>query len=115
MSIKPYLEMTEGNVAALEAFATNNGQPIVMVNLMQVRATAEYGDAARNDCSGSDAFARYTQGSSEVRQQAGVKLGWSGGAIQLSIGPTYLNLGHHRYFLASFSHGPHHGCLSAYF
>ena len=50
--------MTEGNVAALEAFATNNGQPIVMVNLMQVRATAEYGDAARNDCSGSDAFAR---------------------------------------------------------
>ena len=29
--------------------------------------------------------------------------------------PTSLNLGHHRWFLASVSAGVHHGCLSAYF
>lgn len=88
MPMKPHLEMTEGNMAALEAFASTNDQPIVMVNLMQVRANAEYGDAARNDCSGYDAFARYTKGSSEVRQQAGAELIWSGRAIQMPIGPS---------------------------
>ena len=59
-----------------------------MVNLMQVRATACYEDAVLNDCSGYEAFARYTQGSSEVRQQAGADLIWSGRALQMPIGPS---------------------------
>ena len=72
----------------MEAFSITNGAPVVMVNLMQVRATACYEDAALNDCSGYEAFARYTQGSSEVRQHAGAELIWSGRALQMPIGPS---------------------------
>ena len=86
--MKPHLEITEANIAALEAFSITNGAPIVMVNLMQVRATACYEDAVLNDCSGYEAFARYTQGSSEVRQQACADLIWSGRALQMPIGPS---------------------------
>ena len=86
--MKPHLEITEANIAALEAFSITNGAPIVMVNLMQVRATACYEDPALNNCSGYEAFARYTQGSSEVRQQAGADLIWSGRALQMPIGPS---------------------------
>ena len=86
--MKPHLEITEANIAALEAFSITNGAPIVMVNLMQVRATACYEDAALNDCSGYEAFARYTQGSSEGRQHAGAELIWSGRALQMPIGPS---------------------------
>lgn len=86
--MKPHLEITEANIAALEAFSITNGAPVVMVNLMQVRATACYEDAALNDCSGYEAFARYTQGSSEVRQHAGAELIWSGRALQMPIGPS---------------------------
>jgi uncharacterized protein (DUF1330 family) len=84
----PHLEITEENMAEMEAFATTNDEPIVMVNLMQVRATAEYEDAALNDCSGYDAFERYTEGSSHVRREAGAELIWSGKAIQMPIGPS---------------------------
>lgn len=72
----------------MEAFSITNGAPIVMVNLMQVRATACYEDPALNNCSGYEAFARYTQGSSEVRQHAGAELIWSGRALQMPIGPS---------------------------
>ena len=72
----------------MEAFSITNGAPIVMVNLMQVRATACYEDAVLNNCSGYEAFARYTQGSSEVRQHAGAELIWSGRALQMPIGPS---------------------------
>jgi len=86
--MKPHLEITEANIAAMEAFSITNGAPIVMVNLMQVRATACYEDPALNNCSGYEAFARYTQGSSEVRQHAGAELIWSGRALQMPIGPS---------------------------
>ena len=86
--MKPHLEITEANIAAMEAFSITNGAPVVMVNLMQVRATACYEDPALNDCSGYEAFARYTQGSSEVRQHAGAELIWSGRALQMPIGPS---------------------------
>ena len=86
--MKPHLEITEANIAAMEAFSITNGAPVVMVNLMQVRATACYEDAVLNDCSGYEAFARYTQGSSEVRQHAGAELIWSGRAMQMPIGPS---------------------------
>ena len=85
--MKPHLEITEENIIAMKAFATTNDKPIVMVNLMQVRATAEYKDAELNDCSGYDAFARYTEGSSHVRREVGAELIWSGKAIQMPIGP----------------------------
>ena len=39
--MKPHLEITENNLAAMEAFAESNDEPIVMVNLMQVRLHAE--------------------------------------------------------------------------
>jgi len=86
--MKPHLEITEANIAAMEAFSITNGAPIVMVNLMQIRPTACYEDAVLNDCSGYEAFARYTQGSSEVRQHAGAELIWSGRALQMPIGPS---------------------------
>ena len=54
---------------------------------MQVRATAEYEDAAFNNCSGYEAFARYTKGSSHVRREVGAELIWSGRAIHMPIGP----------------------------
>ena len=72
----------------MEAFSITNGAPIVMVNLMQVRATACYEDPALHNCSGYEACARYTQGSSEVRQHAGAELIWSGRAMQMPIGPS---------------------------
>ena len=84
----PHLEITEENMAAMEAFAASNGEPIVMVNLRQVRATSEYEDAAFNNCSGYEAFARYTKGSSHVRREVGAELIWSGRAIQMPIGPS---------------------------
>ena len=86
--MKPHLEITEENMSALQAFVTTHSAPIVMVNLMQIRPTACYEDAVLNDCSGYEAFARYTQGSSEVRQQAGAELIWSGRAMQMPIGPS---------------------------
>ena len=72
--MKPHLEITEENMSALQAFVTTHSAPIVMVNLMQVRATAEYKDAALNDCPGYDSLARYTEGSSLVRREVRAKL-----------------------------------------
>ena len=86
--MKPHLEITEDNLAAMEVFAESNDKPIVMVNLMQVRPHAEYEDPALNDCTGLEAFARYTSGSAEVRKEVGAELVWSGRAIQMPIGPS---------------------------
>lgn len=86
--IEPHLEITEDNLAAMEAYAESNDKPIVMVNLMQVRSNAEYDDPALNDSTGLDALARHTLGSAEVRKEAGAQLIWSGRAIQMPIGPA---------------------------
>ena len=86
--MKPHLEITGDNLAAMEAFAESNEEPIVMVNLMQVRPRAEYENPALNDCTGLEAFARYTSGSAEVRKEVGAELVWSGRAIQMPIGPS---------------------------
>ena len=67
--------------------------PLVMVNLMQVRPHAEYDDPALNDCTGLEAFARYTSGSAEVRKEVGAELVWSGRAIQMPIGGRPRRLG----------------------
>ena len=88
MLMKPHLEITEDNLAAMEVFAESNDEPIVMVNLMQLRLRAEHDDPALNDCSGLEAFARYTSGSADVRKEVGAELVWSGKAIQMPIGPS---------------------------
>ena len=72
----------------MQAFADSNDEPIVMVNLMQVRPNAEYEDPALNNCTGLEAFGRYTSGSAKVRKDAGAELVWSGRAIQMPIGPS---------------------------
>ena len=83
-----HLEITEDSLAAMEAYAESNNEPIVMVNLMQVRSNAEYDDPALNDCAGLDAIARYTLGSAEVKKEAGAQPIWSGRAIQMPTGPA---------------------------
>ena len=83
-----HLEIPDENLAVMEQFARDNAQPIVMVNLMSLREIAEYEAEGLANCSGSEAFARYTQESSEVRQQAGAKLIWSGKALHMPIGPA---------------------------
>ena len=67
--MKPYLEITEDNLAAMEVFAESNEEPIVMVNLMQVRPHAECDDPALNDCTGLEAFARCPSGSAAVSKE----------------------------------------------
>jgi uncharacterized protein (DUF1330 family) len=86
--MKPHLDITDDNLASMEAFAESNDDPIVMVNLMQVKPNAEYEDPTLNDCTGYEAFARYTSGSAAVRQEAGAKMVWSGQAVQMPIGPN---------------------------
>ena len=86
--MKPHPEITEDDLAAMEAFTKSNDEPIVMVNPMQVRPHAEYENPALNDCTGLEAFAGYTSGSAEVRKEAGAELIWSGRAIQMPIGPS---------------------------
>ena len=86
--MKPHLEITGDNLLAMEAFAEANNDPIVMVNLMQIKPDAEYEDAGLNNCTGPEAFARYTSGSAKVREEVGAELVWSGQAIQMPIGPS---------------------------
>tara|TARA_X000000950_G_C13872700_1_gene643588 strand:+ start:1512 stop:1919 length:408 start_codon:yes stop_codon:yes gene_type:complete len=86
--MKPHPEITEDDLAAMEAFTKSNDEPIVMVNPMQVGPHAEYENPALNDCTGLEAFARYTSGSAEVRKEAGAEMIWSGRAIQMPIGPS---------------------------
>ena len=86
--MKPHLEINEDNLLALEAFAETNNEPIVMVNLMQIKPSAEYEDPRLNNCTGLEAFARYTEESAEVRKNVGADLVWSGNAAQMPIGPA---------------------------
>ena len=39
---KAHLEISEDNLTLMREYAENNDEPIVMVNLMQVRDTAQY-------------------------------------------------------------------------
>ena len=68
--MNPHLEITEDNLAAMEVFAESNEEPIVMVNLMQVRPHAEYVDPALNDCTGLEAFALNSTGYIEIKRSA---------------------------------------------
>ena len=86
--MKPHLDIAEDNLAAMVAFADSNAEPIVMVNLMQVRHHAKYEDPSLNNCTGLEAFARYTAGSAEVRKEVGAELVWSGRGVQMPIGPS---------------------------
>ena len=69
--MKPYLEITEANFAAMEAFAGSSEEPIVMVNLIQVKSHAECDDPALNGCTGPEGFARYLSVGDAVREEVG--------------------------------------------
>jgi hypothetical protein len=86
--MQSHLKISDKNLLAMEEFAQFNDTPIVMVNLMQVREIAHYQDSGLRDCSGREAFARYTIASADVRGKAGAELIWSGRAIQMPIGPS---------------------------
>ena len=86
--MNPHLEITDDNLLAMEAFAKTNDDPIVMVNLMQLKTSAEYEDPTPSDCTALEAFTRYTSGSAAVREEVGAELVWSGKAVQMPIGPT---------------------------
>ena len=92
--MQPHLEISQDNLDAMKSFALTNNEPIVMVNLMQLRPRAHYADPSLNNCTGLEAFARYTTESAEVRKKVGAELVWSGEGIQMPIGPTPENLGH---------------------
>ena len=62
---KAHLEIPEDNLTLMQEYAENNDEPIVMVNLMQLRDTAQYEDDSAPTCSGSEAFERYKKGSAE--------------------------------------------------
>ena len=86
-----HLEVPEDNLALMHEYAANNNEPIVMVNLMQLRETAHYEDNSADPCSGHEAFERYSKGSAEVRKKSGAKLIWSGKAQLMPIGPVEKN------------------------
>ena len=86
--MQPHLEISQDNLDAMKSFALTNNEPIFMVNLMQLRPRAHYADPSLNNCTGLEAFARYTTESAEVRKKVGAELVWSGEGIQMPIGPT---------------------------
>ena len=86
--MQPHLEISQDNLDAMKSFALTNNDPIVMVNLMQLRPRAHYADPSLNNCTGLEAFARYTTESAEVRKKVGAELVWSGEGIQMPIGPN---------------------------
>ena len=69
--MKLNLKTTEDNPDAMEAFTESNDEPIVMVNLEQVRPHAECDDPALNDCTGPEVFACYPSVTAAVREEVG--------------------------------------------
>ncbi|MDC3124230.1 hypothetical protein OBB00_05900 [Gammaproteobacteria bacterium] len=69
--MKPHQKTTEDNPDAMEASTESNDEPIVMVNLEQVRPHAEYDDPVSNDCTGLEALARCPSGSDAVSKEVG--------------------------------------------
>ena len=76
--MQPHLEISQDHLDAMKSCALTNTDPIVMVNLMQLRPRAQYADPSLNNCTGLEAFARYTTESAEVRKKVGAELVWSG-------------------------------------
>ena len=56
---KAHLEISEDNLTLMHEYAKDNDEPIVMVNLMQLRDTAQYEDDSALFCSGFEAFDRF--------------------------------------------------------
>ena len=54
---KAHLEISEENLRLMQKYAKHNDEPIVMVNLMQLRDTAQYEDDSAPTCTGEQ---RYT-------------------------------------------------------
>ncbi len=81
-----YFEISEDELDVMEAYARENDGPIVMVNLMRLKETAEYPDGSEEEpCSGLDALGRYSRGSAEVRRASGAEFIWRGEVRGLPI------------------------------
>lgn len=82
-------EIEDNALEAMERFAADNHDPIVMVNLMNLREQAVYPpDSGFTNCSGRAAMKRYEEGSAEVRRVSGARLIWGGFVKQIAIAPT---------------------------
>ena len=69
------------------AFRANDRPgPIHMLNLVKLRAQAEYEDG--RDVSGAEAYAAYGAGSQKVLERLGGRIVWRGQMEQMLIGPT---------------------------
>ena len=84
-----YFEIDEDELETMAAYAADHDGPIVMVNLMRVRAAAEYPpEADAEPCSGSEALGRYSSGSAAVRRASGAEFLWRGEVMSLPIAPS---------------------------
>ena len=61
-------------------------EPILMLNLVRLRAEADYGDAQR--ASGADAYRRYGEASAPVFARVGGSIEWRGQPQCVLIGPA---------------------------
>ena len=81
-----YFEIGEDELDVMAAYARDNDGPIVMVNLMRLRETAEYPEGSLDPpCSGLEALGRYSTGSAEVRRASGAEFVWRGEVRGLPI------------------------------
>ena len=82
------IEPTDTQLHAL-ANATDDGAPVIMLNLLRYRAQAHYAEhPEQQPCSGRDAFKRYAKLSIACIEGCGGKVVFIGRALATVIGPT---------------------------
>ncbi len=66
----------------------NDGEPIVMINLLRYHEQAQYPtDAGAEPCSGREAYQRYGEGAGPLIAKAGARPIWMGTALGTVIAP----------------------------
>lgn len=84
------MQTIEPSREQLQAFAeqSDDGAPIVMLNLLRYRAQADYSQhPQQTPCSGRDAFKRYAKQSIACIEGVGGKVLFIGAALATIIGP----------------------------
>ncbi len=82
-AIEPRPEQMEALLAS-----ANDGQPIVMINLLRYRDEAVYEAGAGHDpCTGREAYARYGNGALPLIGKHGGRPIWAGGVLSAAIAP----------------------------
>ncbi len=77
---------TSFDKAGYDAFRNNSRSgPVQMLNLVKLRAKADYGDG--RDVSGKEAYAAYGAASAPVFHRLGGRIVWRGRMEQMLIGP----------------------------